>query len=265
MTRGLASSIRLASSRPAKPPNTTECDRRPGGRTASMAITACGTIGIDDDAVARAARRAPPGLPSPRTCVGQLGVGEGLAAPGHRVVPDQGRLVAAPFGHVPVETVVGGVELAADEPQAVRALRPGRTPARTACPRRWRRRPAPRTHRGAGRGCAGGVVPARRLQRFPACRQSNAWTPVQRQSYFRLTCPNCRHCSKRRLVRPRYGKGMKRLAEEPDLTTADRLLDLLSEAIVSGELAPGEKRSSANLAAALYDAAARPCARRSGG
>ncbi len=42
---------------------------------------------------------------------------------------------------------------------------------------------------------------------------------------------------------------MKRLAEEPDLTTADRLLDLLSEAIVSGELAPGEKISEPKLAA----------------
>lgn len=42
---------------------------------------------------------------------------------------------------------------------------------------------------------------------------------------------------------------MRRLAEEPDLTTADRLLDLLSEAIVGGELAPGAKISEPELAA----------------
>lgn len=42
---------------------------------------------------------------------------------------------------------------------------------------------------------------------------------------------------------------MKRLDDEPDLTTADRLFDILSEAIVGGELASGAKISEPELAA----------------
>ena len=45
ISRGLASSIRLASSLEAKPPNTTECTA-PMRAQASMAITASGTIGM---------------------------------------------------------------------------------------------------------------------------------------------------------------------------------------------------------------------------
>ena len=43
--RGCASSIRLASSAAAKPPNTTECTA-PSRAQASIAITASGTIGM---------------------------------------------------------------------------------------------------------------------------------------------------------------------------------------------------------------------------
>ncbi len=42
---GSASSMRLASSAAAKPPNTTECTA-PSRAQASMAKTACGTIGM---------------------------------------------------------------------------------------------------------------------------------------------------------------------------------------------------------------------------
>ena len=45
MTFGLASSMRVASSLAAKPPNTTECTA-PMRAQASMAITASGTIGM---------------------------------------------------------------------------------------------------------------------------------------------------------------------------------------------------------------------------
>ena len=45
ISRGLASSIRLASSLEAKPPNTTECTA-PMRAQASMAMTASGTIGM---------------------------------------------------------------------------------------------------------------------------------------------------------------------------------------------------------------------------
>ena len=45
MSRGVASSMRTASSLAAKPPNTTECTA-PSRAQASIAITAWGTIGM---------------------------------------------------------------------------------------------------------------------------------------------------------------------------------------------------------------------------
>ena len=51
----------------------------------------------------------------------QVAIGKSLELPGHRAVPDQRRLVAAPASDVPVETIETGVQLAAREPLAIGA------------------------------------------------------------------------------------------------------------------------------------------------
>ncbi len=52
-----------------------------------------------------------------------LPVAEGLDPPGHRAVPDQRRLLAAPRQHMAIEAVEAGVQHAAGEPPTIRTQR----------------------------------------------------------------------------------------------------------------------------------------------
>src|SRR3972149_654165 len=94
ITFGLASSMRVASSLAAKPPNTTEW-MAPSRAQASM-----------------------PNTPPLRQ---QAAISEALHLVGDRGIVDQRRLVIAPGQHVAVERVVAGVAAAAREPAAIDA------------------------------------------------------------------------------------------------------------------------------------------------
>ncbi len=95
ITVGRASSIRAASSRGAKPPNTTECTA-PIRAQASMAMTASGTIGMKiDHPIARFDTQSPQPAGETGDHVTQFAVGVPAPLAGHRRVPEQGGLVAA--------------------------------------------------------------------------------------------------------------------------------------------------------------------------
>ncbi len=77
---------------------------------------------VNDDAVARLDAKFRQRARDAGRAVEEAGIGEGLDAPGHRAVPDQGGLIAASGGHVAVEAVDRSVEPGTREPAAERTL-----------------------------------------------------------------------------------------------------------------------------------------------
>ena len=122
MTFGVASSMRVASSLAAKPPNTTECTAPMRAQAEHGDQRLRHHRHVDDDAVALADAGLDERAGELRDLVAQGAIGIGSDRVGDRAVVDQRGLLAAALLDVAVERVPAGVEHAALEPAVERRV-----------------------------------------------------------------------------------------------------------------------------------------------